>query len=285
MAGHRFGLTSEDCELLVLFEETGSLPALSRRLGRDVSVLSRQLKSIAEQAPVIEKIHHRWRLSELGRSLNRWTLDASTRQQELLGQRPTVRLGATRTFTCRVLAPEIVALGRILPECRLHLLAFEPPLEGPLLAGKVDIALACGKPADPLVAYRLLLRERYTAVIAKTLAEKHGPKSEADLFGIPHLALRDSRGRYPFRDVVARCREIVAVMNDPMSLLAAVGAGAGWTILPDYAVRDGIVAGTLVGLPLAVDLDQRYGIWWLRDRTLLKSSVDRLARWVSGLDL
>ena len=77
----------------------------------------------------------------------------------------------------------------------------------------------------------------------------------------------------------------VAVLNDPLVLLAAVEAGTGWTILPYYAVREGIRQGGLIELPLVRVADERYGIWWLRDRRFLEPSAQRLGRWLLAQEL
>jgi nicotinamidase-related amidase len=77
----RFRLPSESCELLLAFERAASLAELAADLHRDVSVISKQLKSLAETEPALEKHEGRWRLTDLGRRVNRWT-QSSVRSQE-----------------------------------------------------------------------------------------------------------------------------------------------------------------------------------------------------------
>jgi nicotinamidase-related amidase len=87
----RFALDSAQCDLLLVFEKANSLADLAEKMARDVSVISRQLQKLAETAPVIEKVAGRWRLTELGRSMNRWTLEATDEQCRLLRQRSSLR--------------------------------------------------------------------------------------------------------------------------------------------------------------------------------------------------
>ena len=61
--------STEQLKLLLHFEKAESLLELSLRLNKDQSVVSRNLQSLADVAPVIEKINRRWTLTELGRKV------------------------------------------------------------------------------------------------------------------------------------------------------------------------------------------------------------------------
>lgn len=82
----RFSLSSEQCELLLAFEGADSLNDLARKMGRDASVVSRQLKQLADLAPVLVKEKGRWELSDLGRQINQWSRSALSVQSKLLSQ-------------------------------------------------------------------------------------------------------------------------------------------------------------------------------------------------------
>lgn len=66
----KFQFSSEQLELLIAFEMTGSLSELSSFVHKDASVVSRNLQRISEIAPVLVKKNRRWELTDLGRSLN-----------------------------------------------------------------------------------------------------------------------------------------------------------------------------------------------------------------------
>src|SRR5438067_1225973 len=90
-----FLLDSSQCELLLAFEESKSLSELATRLARDISVISRQLQRLAETAPVIEKSQGRWRTTELGRQVNRWSRMAMREQGKILRQASALRFSET----------------------------------------------------------------------------------------------------------------------------------------------------------------------------------------------
>lgn len=89
-----FDLDSGQCELLLAFENAASLSELSRMISRDVSVVSRQLQRLAETAPVIEKSSGRWRLTELGKQMNRWSKGAMMEQERILQQQGALRFSS-----------------------------------------------------------------------------------------------------------------------------------------------------------------------------------------------
>ncbi len=86
-----FGLDSNQCELLLAFEAARSLGDLATRVSREASVVSRQLQRLAETAPVLEKAQGRWRLTELGKQVNRWARAAMNDQERILRQQSTLR--------------------------------------------------------------------------------------------------------------------------------------------------------------------------------------------------
>jgi len=88
----RFLLSTEQYEVLLAFEETPSLGELASRMGRDPSVISRALKSIAETALLLEKQGGKWRITPLGRQFNRLTRGFLKTQTKILDQGGVLRL-------------------------------------------------------------------------------------------------------------------------------------------------------------------------------------------------
>ncbi len=81
----RFPLSSEHLELLLAFERTGSLRELSEHLGKDQSVVSRQLQRLGEEAPVIQKVRGKWSITPLGVRINQLTLGFVAEYEQSLG--------------------------------------------------------------------------------------------------------------------------------------------------------------------------------------------------------
>jgi nicotinamidase-related amidase len=87
-----FPLSTEQHEILLAFEEEPSLTKVAARVRRDPSVVSRTLKIIAETAPFLEKQGGKWRITPLGRQVNRLTKNFLQTQAKLIDQSGTLRL-------------------------------------------------------------------------------------------------------------------------------------------------------------------------------------------------
>lgn len=79
----KFSLTSDQLELLLAFESSQGLGALAESMGRDQSVISRNLQRIAEDLPVLKKVRGRWEITPLGIQVNQKTKAFLIEQAEL----------------------------------------------------------------------------------------------------------------------------------------------------------------------------------------------------------
>ncbi|HXH76811.1 MAG TPA: isochorismatase family protein [Bacteriovoracaceae bacterium] len=69
----KFPLTSEQLELLIAFEQNGNLSKLAEHMGKDQSVISRQLQKLGEDCPVISKVNGKWAMTPLWIKINELT--------------------------------------------------------------------------------------------------------------------------------------------------------------------------------------------------------------------
>jgi DNA-binding transcriptional LysR family regulator len=280
----RFGLTSEQCELLLAFETAPSLEALARALGRDASVLSRQLQRIAQDTPALEKTHGRWRLTPLGKQLATWARDAIASQRRALGQPTVIRLASTREFTARVLAPRVGELMREEEKSIVSLFAAEEGVEKRLLAGEADIGFDCGRPQDPEIRFRQVTPEPFSVVAAPAFIERHKVSNVREVLPLGNLQYQRATATalLGLADDVPYVR---ATFNDIASAREACCAGLGWAVLPTYAVRRELDAGILSALGGCEVPEEQFGVWWLRERPALEPWVERCMKWLSGITL
>ncbi|MBK6695391.1 MAG: substrate-binding domain-containing protein [Myxococcales bacterium] len=283
-AAEHFGLSSEQCELLLAFETAPSLEALARALSRDASVLSRQLQRIAQDTPALEKTHGRWRLTPLGKQLAAWTRDAIVSQRRALSQPTVLRLASTREFAARVLAPRLGQLFQADPTTSFSLFAFEDGVERHLLSGEADIGFDCGRPTDPELRFRQVVPEPFAVVAAPSFVERHGVQTGPDLLPLENLQYQRATAStlLGLHDMVPNVR---ATFNDVASVREACSAALGWAVLPTYAVRRELDLGTLVALGGFEVPEEHFGVFWLRERPALEVWVERCVAWLGGVTL
>ena len=279
-----FGLDSEHCELLAAFESVGSLTELAALRGRDLSVISRQMQKVAEIAPVLEKRHGRWILSELGRQLAQWTRDAAMRQRQILREETVLRIASTREFTARVLAPRLRTLLRSDERVALSILTAEDGVERLLLDGRADLGFDCGSPADPVLRFKASADEAFAVVAAASLLRRRRIATTSDLLALPHL--RYQRAAAPrLLQLSHEVPNIVATFNDIAAIREACVSGLGWAVLPLYAVRRELQSRALTQLPLWKIRNERFGVWWMSGRTDLEPWIERASRWLESQTL
>ena len=274
-----FGLTSEMCELLVAFEGANSLTDLASITRRDVSVVSRQLQRIAPIAPVLEKQQGRWRLSPLGRKISHWTQEAAATQRRILQKQTVLRIASTREFAARKLAPGLADLIAGESQLSVSVISSEEGVERVLLDGRADLGFDCGSPLDPSVRFKTVCDEAFVIVAAPAFLKRHRVRAPNAFIALPHLQYqRASASR--LLQLSYDVPNIFASFNDIAGIRAAAVAGLGWAVLPAYAVRDEIRDRRLRALPGWTIRNERFGVWWMRDRADLTSWVARASAWL-----
>jgi LysR family glycine cleavage system transcriptional activator len=276
-----FGLSSEQCELLVAFEATGSLAALAELVGKDVSVVSRQLSRLAQSlpVPVIEKHGGKWRLTATGRRMNAWTRDAALAQNQILDHQTVLRIASTREFGARILAPALASLLAGSPDVTPSIVTAEHGVEQLLLGGQADIGFDCGRPEDPALRFKTVKAEEFAVVIAPRLLGGRSLKEPAELLAWPHLQYQ--RAQAPrLLQLPSQVPNVYAVFNDIAALREAAVAALGWAVLPRYSVRRELDAGALVQLPGWDITREHFGVWWVRGQKAVEPWVQRAIKWL-----
>ena len=275
-------LNDAEADLLLRFESAPSLEKLAAALGRDMTVVSRQLTRISAKGDYLLKVSGRWKLSDLGRRYNLLTQDFRFARLAVLQERKSIRIGASREFIGRVIAPDLAPFRKIFGDADLSLVACEGGLENPLLAGEVDLGLDCGRPLSPEIVYRPEAAEAIIPVAAPAFLKGH-PGRGKDFAGLPHIhcerlkADRISAGRIVAAKIAVRTNDIAAAR-------ALCIAGEGWALLPKYAVREELERKRLVVLDRR-EYVERYGVWRLRARATLMPAFDGLADWLKKIRL
>lgn len=282
---NQFPLTSDESELLLLFEELEDIGLIGEALGKDQSGVSRSIKRLAEKTAVLEKRLGRWRITELGVQLNSVSRNTIQAQRALLKSQQRIRIGSNREFVTRVLAPRLHEISDLLGSARIDFLSFESGVEQAVKSGQIDFGFDCGRPVDPAVAYKLTTPEPIAPFCSKVFLKKYREQiAENSWHLMPHVLCERL---YPDRvmNLSQDDWNIFAHVNDIAAAREIAIQGFGWSLLPCYAVQREVNDGELVMMADTVYSDERYGVWWLRDRKYIEPATKKIIGWLKGISL
>ena len=277
----RFLLSSEDCELLLEFENFGTIDKTAQALSKDPSGVSRQLSKIAGIYPAVEKRQGKWKLTAIGQRLNSHTRDSIQIQKQLIEDQFILRLGTNREFASRIVAPKLEEIKKLFPNTKILIHTYEHGVEEALLNGKIDIGFDCERPNDPDISYKLLLDEAIVAVSTRSFYRKHKKEIEnGNLQSCPHLLCERL---YPDKILLQKSNKlnIAAMFNDIATARASCLSSFGWALLPRYAVEAEIKTNKLIIIEEKSRGISKYGVWWLRNRSFQPDMIKNICSWLS----
>ena len=276
-----FILSTEDATLLLEYERCGSMAKMAEIFQRDPSVISRNLKKLAEKLPVLEKIHGKWVVTELGKKFNAWTASAIISQQAIVEQKIELKIASTREFAHRYLVDNISTLFP--PESfNIHLITFDSNSEKLLLNGQVDIVFDCGRPYDPQISFKRCAEEKMSLLVSKKFKQKNKVTSANDLAELPYIHyVRTNISN--IRNYTKGKLNIGITVNDITLARQAILNSEGWGVLPTYTVKLELEEKTLI----EVKQDKhwklpsyQFSIWWNRDKAYLAPYINIATEWL-----
>jgi DNA-binding transcriptional LysR family regulator len=291
----QYSLSSDDCELLLAFEQAQSVAKLAEVRHRDVSVVSRQISRLGARKDVLEKKNGQWHLTPLGHQVCQWSRRSIQEQQQILDSVMTLRIATTPEFSSRVLVPglrELIAQVSAQAgkgtgsRAQIEVLsATDEGVERRLLAGEADLAFDCGRPENPAIKFKLLSREPLVVVAAPEFLKKHSLRTAEELIAAPHI-------RYTRLPAALRLklpedlRETVASFDTIASARAACVAGLGWALLPWYTLQAELETKRLkLALHSAKIEEEQFGVWWLRDNRSIEPWAQGAVAWLGRQQL
>lgn len=285
MEKNGFILTSEECELLVVFESNSSLEKLANAIGRDISNVSRSLSRIATKLPVVEKMSGRWVLTEQGKKLVQQTRDSVQFQRSLFQKQTWLRIGTNREFSARVIGKNLDGIQTLFPDSHLRIMAFESGTEQALLDGLIDIGIDCERPFSPEISFKTSVKESIVVVASPKFKKEHQKEiRDGSFFGLPHL-LCDRLA--PDRILMKSENPLntLASFNDIATTRSACQLGMGWALLPRYTVQEELDRGLLVEIESIGGGESTYGVWWLRGRKYLQPIALGVQSWLKKIEI
>lgn len=242
--------------------ETGSFTAAADRLGITKAVVSQQVAQLEQelQTTLLLRSTRRVQPTASGQAFYQrcaaLLADADSAFGELaaIAAAPSglLRLSAPLDYGIHVVVPAITAFTQRYPQCQVDARFSDQAAD--LMTGEIELAIRVGWLTDLHLQARQIGSFRQLLVAAPhwQSPELTLPEQLASRPFIANTALRNPR-HWDFTHAASgqpQAIELAAVihLNATLAVRQAVLAGAGLSVLPDYAVAEDLAAGRLVQL-------------------------------------
>jgi DNA-binding transcriptional LysR family regulator len=242
--------------------DAGSFTRAAERLGVSKTVVSQQVARLEAEVGMglLIRTTRRVQPTEAGRMLHarcimilREADDAFNELSQSNSEpRGLLRITAPNDFGSFVIAPLAAAFTARYPACRVELIVSDTKLD--LIESQIDLSIRVGWLEDSSSLARRIETFRQVPVAAPLLLQQFPAEHPDDLSGWPfiaNMALREPQTWHFVRQENEMCPlhlEPKVSVNTTPAALAAIRAGGGFSILPDFLIRDDLEAGRLVQL-------------------------------------
>ncbi len=245
--------------------ETGSFTAAAERLGITKAVVSQQVARLEREfhSSLLVRSTRKVQPTAAGQAFYQRCAailaDAENAFSELADSAVEIagplRLTAPFDYGISVVVPALATFAARYPQCQVDARFSDQTHD--LMAGDVELAIRVGWLTDLQLQARQIGSFRQLLVAAPRwqpqLARLTGPQDLAALPFVANTALREP-GRWQFTPAQAAPSaapqtlqwQPVMRLDATLAVRAAVLAGAGLSVLPDYAIADDVAAGRLV---------------------------------------
>lgn len=278
--------------------ETGSFTAAAQRLGITKAVVSQQVAKLerAFETTLLVRTTRSVRPTEEGRALYARCARILSEAQEAFdgleagdhAPAGTLRLTAPFDYGIAVVVPAIADFQRRYPACGADVVISDRTLDP--VEKDIELAIRVGWLSDSGLRARRIGSFQQVLVGSPTLAASLNSDAEPDqIADLPFVAngvLRDPLGWTFSRG--ERERRLVRLsaalcIDATLGVLAAVRAGVGASVLPDFAIQEDLASGRLVRLLPQWSLDSG-GIYAVTPATRfrparVKAFLDLLIEW------
>jgi DNA-binding transcriptional LysR family regulator len=236
-------ITLEQLQAFLRVVEHGSFARAAEGLGVQASAVSRRVAALEAQlgVPLLQRTTRRLSLTTAGQELLERAgpavaslLEAADEVRRadsaLVGP---IRVAVPGALGRRRIAPALFAFAKAHPGVQLDLRVSDTRLD--LVADRIDLAVRIGKQSEPGMVTRVLARspQRLVAPVG-LLGLLEGAAGLAALGRLPRVVRREGG---QLLDLPGAERAPVMVCDDVETVAAAVVAGLGFAVLPEWLAR------------------------------------------------
>lgn len=241
--------------------ETGSFTAAADRLGITKAVVSQQVARLEHEfrASLLVRTTRKMQATEAGRTFyQRCALilheaDEAFNELSEASTEPSgmLRLTAPLDYGVGILVPTIAAFTLRYPACKVDAILSDQTLD--MMSSNIELAIRVGWLTKTELQARQIGTFRQVLVAASSMAAQVSkltqPEQITQLPFIANTALREHlRWNFSSKQTEQRLVSMQAsiFLDATLAVREAVRAGAGLSVLPDYAVADDLASGRLI---------------------------------------
>jgi DNA-binding transcriptional LysR family regulator len=248
--------------VFVAVVETGSITAAAKRLGLAKTMVSAHMQKLEAEigSNLLVRTTRRLHLTEAGtqfyeacqkilQDTENAIAQANSNTRQLRGK---LRISTSIDYGASVVAPLAAELSKQHSELHIEIIASDHRVD--MVAEGIDVSIRIGRLADSSHKAALIAPFDEWLVAAPDFFSGDLPQSPEQLDDHPFVGLSVLPNplhwtftRKGFASVTLRFRASI-MTNTSLAVQAAVLAGAGIAVLPDYALKKDIAAGRLVRL-------------------------------------
>ena len=242
--------------------ETGSFTKAADRLGITKAVVSQQVSRLEAElgTSLLVRTTRRVEPTEAGRLLHARCVLIFSEVEEAVGEiaqtnaepTGTLRITAPNDYGASTIAPVIAAFTRMYPACNVELQLSDTKVD--LIADHFDLSIRVGWLDDSSYHARRIGTFRQLLVASSDLARDWTASVPEDLIGLPFIANASLKEPLVWRFTkddfdprTVRLRQNILTNSTPAAL-AAVLAGGGISVLPDFLTTGHLEGSRLVQL-------------------------------------
>lgn len=240
--------------------ETGSFTAAAERLGITKAVVSQQVTRLEQEfrTALLARTTRKVQATEAGQAFYQRCALILREAEEAFGELAegaepsgTLRLTAPFDYGISVVVPAIAAFSQRYPNCKVDAVMSDRTLD--LMANNIELSIRVGWLAETNLQARRIGSFRQLLVAPPQMRSQverlSGPEGIAGLPFVANTALRDPlHWHFSLNEGAQRRVTVQAAifLDTTLAVRAALLAGAGLSVLPDYAVADDVAAGRLL---------------------------------------
>jgi DNA-binding transcriptional LysR family regulator len=255
------GLNLNRLAYFVAVVDCGGFTRAAERMGVAKALVSRQVASLEAEigTSLLVRTTRRVEPTDAGRAFHRRAAQILREADDAFAEvaqanaepRGTLRLTAPHDYGTSVVVPTVMAFLARYPACRADLRLNDRTLD--LMSGELDLSIRVGWLADSSLRARRIGNFEQILVASPILADRLVPVAQPeDLTILPFIA--NARLRDPLvwefsckgRESQTLRAAATLTLDTTQAAHAAVLAGAGLTVLPDFVVAKDLAAGHLL---------------------------------------